>query len=286
MPINGLWLAHMEMATSGSLGATAGPFPTTFSLFANVILVLVALNALNALFRARAPRLMLTQAEILVLYIMLAIGTCIPSVDFLDVLVPMMGHVTRNASAANGWQDLFGKYLPAWFHVTDAEALTGWYLGNASPFLWRNIRPWLIPAAAWTAFAGALFLVMYCMNVLVRRQWTRDEKLSYPIIQLPMDMTEPDGAFFRQRLMWMGFGVAAAISLVNGLSVFIPNVPYIAIKMTDLSPYFTARPWNAMGWTPISLYPFAIGLGFLLPADLLFSCWFFFFMWKLSLIHI
>lgn len=40
--------------------------------------------------------------------------------------------------------------------------------------------------------------------------------------------------------------------------------------------FFTEKPLNAMGYTRISFYPFAIGLGFLLPLDLSFSCWFFF----------
>ena len=32
---------------------------------------------------------------------------------------------------------------------------------------------------------------------------------------------------------------------------------------------------------PFSLYPFAIGLGFFIPLDLSFSCWFFFWFWRL-----
>ena len=31
---------------------------------------------------------------------------------------------------------------------------------------------------------------MLCINVLVRRPWTEAEKLSYPIIQLPLQMTD------------------------------------------------------------------------------------------------
>jgi len=37
-----------------------------------------------------------------------------------------------------------------------------------------------------------------------------------------------------------------------------------------------------MGWTPISFYPFAIGMAFLLPLDLSFSCWFFYVLRKLE----
>ncbi len=41
-------------------------------------------------------------------------------------------------------------------------------------------------------------------------------------------------------------------------------------------------PWNAMAGTRISMYPFAIGMGMLLPTDLAFSCWFFYIFWRLQ----
>ena len=34
--------------------------------------------------------------------------------------------------------------------------------------------------------------------------------------------------------------------------------------------------WNGGGWLPAGVFPFIIGLGYLLPVDLLFSCWFFY----------
>jgi len=39
-----------------------------------------------------------------------------------------------------------------------------------------------------------------------------------------------------------------------------------------------------MGGVPLGIYPFVIGIGFLIPLDLLFSCWFFFWIWKLQLL--
>jgi hypothetical protein len=38
--------------------------------------------------------------------------------------------------------------------------------------------------------------------------------------------------------------------------------------MFDIAAYMPGKPWNAIGWTPISFYPYAIGLGFLLPVDM------------------
>ncbi|HSV72320.1 MAG TPA: DUF6785 family protein [Chthonomonadales bacterium] len=282
MPLNAIWLAQMEVGTSGAARTTqfTGPYPSTLSLFANVVCFVLAMVAVNALVRRVRPRWALEQAEMLVVYVMLTIGTCVQSIDFLDVLIPMMGHVTRYATPSNNWDELFGQYIPSWFHVTDPKAIEAFYVGGANPFDPRYLRAWAVPVAAWTGFILVLLGVMLCMNVILREQWTRHEKLSYPIIQLPMDMTEPDGALYRQKLLWAGFAVAGGVSVLNGLAVFYPALPSLPIKAVDISPHFPSQPWNAMGWTPVAFYPFSIGLGFLLPTDMLFSCWFFALFWR------
>jgi len=48
------------------------------------------------------------------------------------------------------------------------------------------------------------------------------------------------------------------------------------VRNQDLQPYFTDPPWNAIGYTPVSFYPFVIGIAYLLSLDVVFSGWFFF----------
>jgi len=91
-------------------------------------------------------------------------------------------------------------------------------------------------------------------------------------------------SFFKNKLMWIGFGIAAGIDLLNGLNVFFPSIPYINVKVTNLGGSFTGRPWGALGNVWLSFFPFAIGLGVLLPADLSFSCWFFHVFWRLQFV--
>ncbi len=282
LPVNAFWLIQMEMSAPGTVRVTfaLGPYPTTFSLFANVIFLLVLLLALNALVWRWRPQWSLSQAELLIVYAMLGIGTSLTSVDFLDVLIPMLAHPTRHANASNRWESLFMQYLPPWFLVRDKQAVDDWYSGSVNPYTWERFSAWWLPLAAWGAFILVLLWVMLCLNVLVRRQWTQHERLSYPVILLPLEMTDDPKQFVRHRLLWLGFALSGGICLLNGLYLFYPSLPYIPIKMRDISPMFTTPPWNAIGWTPISFYPFAIGMGFLLPADLLFSSWFFYFFFK------
>ena len=281
LPINAFWLAHMELGT-GSEGRpnTAGPYPTTFSLFANAVSLLVAVVLLNALASRLLRRELFSPAEILASYVMVNIGSAILSIDFVDVLLPIMTHPARYATPENGWDRLFIPYIPRWLGVWDPVAIRGWYEGGVSPYRWEIIGPWLKPLAAWGFFALVLLGTMLCLAAILRRQWTEHEKLSYPITILPLEVAQPGSGLARNRLLWLGIAIPALIQLVNGLNVYFPTVPMVRVKLLDLSPYFRNPPWNAMGWTPVSFYPFGIGLGYLLPLDLLFSCWFFYWFWK------
>src|SRR4029450_4102525 len=43
-------------------------------------------------------------------------------------------------------------------------------------------------------------------------------------------------------------------------------------------------PWSAAGRIPVSSFPFAYGLAFLLPLQIGFSCWFFFLLSRVELV--
>ncbi len=99
-------------------------------------------------------------------------------------------------------------------------------------------------------------------------------------------MTDPSGHMWKSRLFWLGFSLCAAIEIINGLHWLYPSIPSINVQHVNLQGQgvFATRPWNATGFTTYSFYPFAIGLGYLLPLDLLFSCWFFYLFWKAQLV--
>ena len=274
---NSYWVIMMEKVLRG-------PFPTSISLFANVVCIFLFLWLINNFVRRLFPKAALKQAELLMIYAMLAIGSALAGHDTISVLIQLIGHPYRFATVSNGWMARFGEYLPKQVLVDDLDALQGYYNGASSLYIWSNLRPWIRPVLIWSGFFIVLMFVFMCVNVLVRAQWMDKEKLSFPIVHLPLEMSDVEGKFYRNKLMWAGFAIAGGIDLVNGFHTLYPNIPEIIVRQTDLLPYFSSKPWNAVGWTPYAFYPFAIGLGFLLPVDLLFSCWFFYIFWKLQLI--
>ena len=263
-----------------------GPYFTTISLFANVFFILTGLIIVNGVLKRLAPRWMWSQSELLLMYSMVGIGAAIAGHDFAPSLVQMLGHPTHFGNAANGWLGRFGRFLPAPLMVSDETALKGYYGGHSTLYSPENYGPWLGPLALWTIFIVVLFATMQCINVLVRQGWQDRERLPFPVVEIPLQMTDGESGLWKNRLFWIGFGLCALIEIVNGLAYLYPNIPKISVGHTDISGQglFAARPWNAVGFTAYSFYPFAIGLGYLLPLDLLFSCWFFYFGWKLQMV--
>ncbi len=278
MPINVYWVTVVEVRWY-SLDGSCLP------LFITPVFMLFLLAVLNLLLLKFAPKLAFNQAELLVIYLMVVISETLAGHDFVQNLFGVIGHPFRFATAENKWEELFLQYIPRWLAVSDERALRGFYEGDESFLNPANYRPFLVPLLAWGGFLFVLIFVMLCINCLVRKAWTEHEKLSYPLILLPLELTrgQESARYFRNRLMWLGFGVALLIDVVNGCNAIWPQVPEIKyIKLFDLSQFWPGRPWNATGWTPISMYPFAIALAFFLPSDLSFSCWFFYVLAKLE----
>ena len=94
------------------------------------------------------------------------------------------------------------------------RVLAGYYEGNSSLYTNQHLLGWITPVLSWFAFILVLLLVMLSINVIFRRRWTEEEKLTYPIIPLPYQLTSE--TFFNSQLLWLAFGIAAALDIVNG----------------------------------------------------------------------
>lgn len=266
-----LWLHQLEIVWYSSQ-------PTTISLYFHVIFVLLALIAANAALHRLRPAWALRPAELALIYVMLAIASSLAGHDQMEILIPILGESTWFATEENHWRRLFDQYLPDWLVVKDARALAPFYEGGSTLYTRDHLLAWARPAALWTAFILSLFTVTLCINLILRKQWTERERLTYPIAQVPLDITHPRFALWRSRLFWLGLLPALLIDTLNGFAYLYPSLPSIPTRVQWLD--FSSWPWTATGGFTVSFYPFAIGLGYLLPLDLLFSSWLFYWFWK------
>jgi hypothetical protein len=273
IPVNCYWIVQIELVQYSAQ-------PTIISLIFTVVFTLFILTGLNLLLKKFFPKLALSQGELLVVYSMLSVASALAGHSMMEILVPTLGHAFWFATPENDWKTIFWGYIPKWLSVDDKDVLSGYYEGGSTLYTIPHIKAWLTPVLSWSAFLFGLLFVMLCINVIVRKQWTEKEKLAYPIIQLPYGMTSE--GFFKNKVMWITFGIIASFDIINGLHVLNPSIPSIFAKSYSFG--FADKPWNTMGGVTLGIYPFVIGIGFLIPLDLLFSCWFFFWAWKAQLL--
>jgi hypothetical protein len=276
MPLMAMWVVQTELIwyTGHS---------TAISLFFHVTTVLFLLALLNLLIKKRWPGAALDPGELLTIYVMLSVAATLCSHDMLQVLIPMLSHVTHGADLQNRWGDLILPHLPSWAIVTDKAAAADMSVGNASMYRRSVLLAWAKPIAFWSVVILAIMAGFTFLMSIFRQAWTEKERLSYPVIQIPLILSTGLKKLLTNRLFWIGFGIAFAIDVVNGLNFHFPSVPEIPIiRAFELGEYCIERPWNAIANVGINLYPFVIGLAFFLPTDLAFSCWFFFIMYQMQ----
>ena len=281
IPFNSYWVLHLSYIWDSNR-------PTSLALLFNVLFTLLVLIGIGEILRRLRPALAFTQSELLTIYAMLCQASVFAGRDMLQVLVPLMGNGFWYATTENEWAQLFHQHLPEWLVVGKQEVLRGFYEGESTFYLQTHIHAWLLPTLIWVGFCLVIGVTMLCLNVLLRKQWQEHERLTYPIAQLPYEITRAalnagnlrttPHLFFNRRMMVVGLSIAALLNLLYSLQQIDPVFPTIPLYRGFR---LAEKPWSAMN-NPgfrISFFPFAIGVGFLIPLDLGFSCWFFHLFW-------
>ncbi len=269
-PVNCYFLIQMELVRY--------TFPTWVVPLSNVIFILTVVMLINGLVRLLKSSLALGQGELLFLYVTLSFATTLAGCDVLQAILSLLGHSFWFATEENEWRTLFWHHLPQWLTVSDRDALRNYYHGESSLYLPHHLRVWIPIVAAWLLLFLVVAFIFLCLNTILRRQWSERERLTFPIIQLPLAMTDPASRFFRNKRMWIGFTIAAGISLFNGLSHLYPVIPSIPITRQFFR--FHEPPLSLYGTVITAFYPFAIGIMFLMPLDVLFSTTFFYVLYR------
>ena len=244
------------------------------AVFVLMILVLVV----NPLLALLSPRLPFSRSELLVIYAMLLISTLIPSHGSESVFVPVAVSAFYFATPANGWQSTFFQYIPDWLHPHSHLAITGFYesLPPGVPIPWGE---WVVPLLAWGAMLTVLYLLATFASVLLYPQWAHYERLAFPLVTLPLDMTEQaphpfsSRAFWGAPAMWIGFIIPVVIQFFAGIQFYYPNIGGLKLDYSYVPTEGLGMYW---GWTPFIVYPAVIGISVLLRTEVAFSVVIFF----------
>lgn len=130
---------------------------------------------------------------------------------------------------------------------------------------------WIPPLINWVAFFGVLCFVMICMMVILRKQWVENERLAYPLTQLPLALANDyvirkEVPFFRNMWTWAGFALPFILGSINALHDYYGLVP--AIQLTpDVEAFrrsLTLHFWFSFG---------TIGFAYCISSSVSFGIW-------------
>ncbi|MDE0317733.1 MAG: hypothetical protein OXM61_22875 [Candidatus Poribacteria bacterium] len=256
------------------------------AVFTLIFLTLV----INPILKRVFPRATLNPAELIVIWVMMGVSSAIPSKGMMGFLLPYLAAPVYFATPENEWAETLHAHFPEWLIVWDKHAVTNFYEGESSvPWVL-----WIKPIVVWSVFILLFYCVTICVSIILRKQWVERERFIFPLVTIPVEMVQQASmqrgvsSLFKNRLVWIGFGIAAAFHLLNGLQEYFPALPSIPNRY-DLSAPFTERPWIVMRWWPqfrFFLYFSVIGITYFLAMEVSFSCWFFFLFFKLQYIII
>lgn len=242
------------------------------------VAVLLLLSLLNLLRYRWCRRPVLSVSETAAVYIIIMVTSGIPSSGLLRYLIPCGTAPYYFAGVSNRWEALFWERIPLWLAVSDQQAVSWFWeglpVGASVPW-----RPWIVMMSHWAILIGAFWVMMISLAALVRRQWADHERLTFPLVQFPVevlrtDESGPSGAFFNNRLVWIGAGAVFLIHLVNGLARQFPVVPHIPTSWSIIpDPPFADRPWNGAYPLLMSIYFSAVGFAYLLSLDVSAGFW-------------
>ncbi len=269
------------VAGAWSIGWGSLPMGVVFALF-----VLVAANGLLV---RLSPGKALTRSDLLSAY-----GTAIISYPIIRMYLPylmgMLSHAFYRASPENDWENLIWPHVPPWSRPASADAINWFWQGlpKGQALPWGD---WLAPMLAWGLFTAAAMAAMYCLAALMSRDWIDRQRLTFPLVDVPLALVgdQPAPTLSRSilgnRVFWIGFALPAIISFLHWLSRIFPAVPDPSLE------YFVGRnlagmglPWNVLGAMRIRLYFAVIGIACLIPGEVSLSIWLFYVLYCAQLV--
>lgn len=222
--------------------------------------------------------------ELAVIFLMAVIGAMISSRGLMEDLPSTLMGVNYYADEVNKWKHLFFPHIKRWlvpwdpFGPEKQEVVRGYFEGYhyGEPVPWRI---WVGPLLRWYILVLLVFFSLFCLAIIMRKQWIENEKLPFPLVQLPLEMISERETFLTNKLMWLGFAIPAIVYTLNTLQKVFPYLPIIDLNI-NLKQYLTGHPWESIEYLYIYISFSAIGFFFLLPSQLLFSFWFFYFLFR------
>ncbi len=144
------------------------------------------------------------------------------------------------------------------------------------------IADWLPALAFWLPLILLMTLALFMLQLIVHRQWSSHEQLTYPIAQVATAIIArgPEhlvSDVFRSRLFWFGAVPVLGIHLLNYLAVWFPGwFPEVTLRWSNWGTLGHLLPtvWQAGGSASLgfgALFFSVVGLAYFISAEVSFT---------------
>jgi hypothetical protein len=181
------------------------------------------------------------------------------------------------ASPENRWDEMILPFTERWWTIPGPADQLRWAYVGSPPGYGAVWQIWIEPLFWWISFLGSMFLVAVCVTVILRRQWVDNERLPFPLVQLPIDLTESSGGkpglpdMLRNKLFWVGAAIPLGIIVWNIGGYFVPGFP--VIPGLQSSTLIIAKHFTSL-FVKVNFY--VIGFAYLVNTEILLSVWVFY----------
>ena len=232
---------------------------------------------INPLLKLVHPRAGLNRGELLLIYIMMVMASPLP-VFFAGRFIGTILTPFYFATPENDWHTLIQPHLADWLEPRDLAIMWPFYEGleQGQSIPWAG---WLPMFLRWAPLVWALFLAMIAAMAILRKQWNDYERLTYPLVQVPMALTEQDAGgeriapFFKNPVMWTGFAVPAVWGTLHGLHNYFPETVPIATNVDPI--HFILPIFDNLSELQFKFRFNILGFFYFLKTEIAFSLWFF-----------
>lgn len=171
--------------------------------------------------------------ELLLVYCMMLVACSVTEMGLGSQILPIISAPTYYANPNNQWLSLIVPHLRKNLVVTDPQAVTYFFEGlpKGMSIPWGV---WIKPLSLWIPFILIFYFCTICIVVMLRKQWMDREKLVYPLTILPTEMVQEQQVqgkkaylpkFFKNPLMWFGFGIAFLAGTLVALHAYNAMIP-------------------------------------------------------------
>lgn len=244
-----------------------------YSMGAAIFFFALFVLLVNPALRRVHPSWSFSRSELATLYIMAMVACVLPTNGLVGLLIPAISGGSYYATPENNWLEYIIPNIEPGLLVADPQGIKGFYegLSEGESIPWGL---WFQPLLYWSMLLVGFFGTVIALMLLLRRQWVVNERLLYPLVQVPIAMIgEESGArtgstpLFRRWMFWGGVMVPVLMYSLKALHNYYPAVP------VGLPTFIHVGFANDAVVIPFGINYAGIGFGYLLTTKLSFSIW-------------